>query len=291
VQGSWCWLGANAPETSNRDPHLYNGTWSIIGRGVRRRPYAFVGLGLGPPLMGIRFQCPACHKKLNVKTFLAGKRGLCPKCGATVDIPTATSEAVDRNGDGEAVAPHSSVAAADSPALAAAAGEGDSSGSVGKIAERTVTAPGPISPAPDRASGDPIAEVPDAVWYVRPPAGGQFGPATADIMRRWLHEGRVPPEALVWREGWTDWKEAGPLFSSKYAPARTAPQAAPAPVSSVREPEQSILLLPTTVTGDSRLTQRLARRRSRSAMWAIVVCLGLASVVLIAVLIYVLVMS
>lgn len=37
--------------------------------------------------MGIRFLCPNGHK-LNVKTFLAGKRGVCPRCGAKFDIPT-----------------------------------------------------------------------------------------------------------------------------------------------------------------------------------------------------------
>ncbi len=36
--------------------------------------------------MGIRFLCPNGHK-LNVKTFLAGKRGVCPQCGAKFDIP------------------------------------------------------------------------------------------------------------------------------------------------------------------------------------------------------------
>lgn len=37
--------------------------------------------------MGIRFSCPNGHK-LNVKTFLAGKRGVCPQCGAKFVIPT-----------------------------------------------------------------------------------------------------------------------------------------------------------------------------------------------------------
>jgi hypothetical protein len=36
--------------------------------------------------MGIRFSCPSGHK-LNVKTFLAGKRGVCPQCGARFVIP------------------------------------------------------------------------------------------------------------------------------------------------------------------------------------------------------------
>jgi tellurite resistance protein TehA-like permease len=36
--------------------------------------------------MGIRFSCPNGHN-LNVKTFLAGKRGVCPQCGAKFVIP------------------------------------------------------------------------------------------------------------------------------------------------------------------------------------------------------------
>ena len=36
--------------------------------------------------MGIRFYCPSGHK-LNVKSFLAGKRAICPQCGAKVLVP------------------------------------------------------------------------------------------------------------------------------------------------------------------------------------------------------------
>jgi hypothetical protein len=41
---------------------------------------------LGVP-MGIRFSCPNGHK-LNVKSFLAGKRAICPDCGAKVIVPS-----------------------------------------------------------------------------------------------------------------------------------------------------------------------------------------------------------
>ncbi len=40
--------------------------------------------------MGIRFYCPNGHK-LHVKSFLAGKRGICPHCGVTVDIPLTST--------------------------------------------------------------------------------------------------------------------------------------------------------------------------------------------------------
>ena len=59
---------------------------------------------------------------------------------------------------------------------------------------------------------DPIAEAPETIWYVRPPSGGQFGPAPGDLMRTWVAEGRVSADSLVWREGWRDWQEAGGVF-------------------------------------------------------------------------------
>ncbi|HEX4145020.1 MAG TPA: hypothetical protein VHY91_16055 [Pirellulales bacterium] len=54
--------------------------------------------------MGIRFTCPNGHK-LNVKPFLAGKRAVCPKCGAKMRVPlesqtgTANSEQGANFGD------------------------------------------------------------------------------------------------------------------------------------------------------------------------------------------------
>jgi hypothetical protein len=32
-------------------------------------------------------------------------------------------------------------------------------------------------------------------------------------MRVWIDEGRVPPDCLVWREGWRDWQQASTVFS------------------------------------------------------------------------------
>jgi hypothetical protein len=41
--------------------------------------------------MGIRFLCPNGHK-LNVKSFLAGKRAICPDCGAKVIVPDSPEQ-------------------------------------------------------------------------------------------------------------------------------------------------------------------------------------------------------
>jgi hypothetical protein len=71
-----------------------------------------------------------------------------------------------------------------------------------------------LAPTPSTPSApDPLTEAGDAVWYVRPPSGGQFGPAGRDIMRGWLGEGRISADALVWREGWRDWQTAGQVFA------------------------------------------------------------------------------
>jgi hypothetical protein len=59
---------------------------------------------------------------------------------------------------------------------------------------------------------DPITAAGNVVWYVRPPGGGQFGPATGGIIRHWLAEGRITPDTLVWREGWRDWQKASAVF-------------------------------------------------------------------------------
>ncbi len=83
------------------------------------------------------------------------------------------------------------------------------------------------------AGPDPLNEAPEAVWYVRPPNGGQYGPAKADVMRGWIKEGRVTADCLVWREGWGDWKRADVTFPSlgkgpavASAAVAVAPQAA-----------------------------------------------------------------
>jgi hypothetical protein len=62
--------------------------------------------------MGIRFSCPNGHR-LNVKEHLAGKRGICPSCGAKFVIPAADQSHNDADpgrGAGAAPSQTSSVA-------------------------------------------------------------------------------------------------------------------------------------------------------------------------------------
>jgi hypothetical protein len=136
--------------------------------------------------MGIRFLCPNGHK-LNVKSELAGKRASCPECGAKLMIPAA-----DTNGDSVSVA----------------------------------AAPTGVTPAATVASGAAASVVAASVaatgWYLRTPAGEQFGPATTDEFRSLIIAGRVAGDTPIWRDGWPAWKHA-----------REVPDELPAPLAAV----------------------------------------------------------
>jgi hypothetical protein len=46
--------------------------------------------------MGIRFYCPNGHK-LNVKESQAGQKGICPRCGATMQIPLESTRRTSKS--------------------------------------------------------------------------------------------------------------------------------------------------------------------------------------------------
>ena len=144
--------------------------------------------------MGIKFVCPNGHK-LNVKSFLEGKRAICPKCGARVVVPSQESLPADAGG----------TESLDPAGLAAAMGPEEVESESQEDASDT---PRAAAGAPS----DPFAEAPTAVWYVRPATGGQFGPASAQIMRAWVQDGRVGASSLVWRAGWAEWRAAAAVF-------------------------------------------------------------------------------
>ncbi len=311
--------------------------------------------------MGIRFRCPNGHK-LNVKTFLAGKRGVCPDCGQTFRIPpegTDDSSVVAmplesrRNGSPRTeednlaesdfeTAVAVAAAAVSEPAKAAVEGvvflppkparsvptplaspvpAGQSPAPLA-LAPQTrapqapaaqspaphspvpeiffpslVPKPAPqpvvprpvpaVAPLPPRAPVDPIAEAPEARWYVRPPSGGEYGPARGDVMRKWIAEGRVSSDSLVWREDWTDWREAGPQFG----PLATPAAASPAPTTPTALPGAAAPISARVAAGSPRnLAERkpVGRKRGNDMAVAALVCLVLVCVILVTVLVVVL---
>lgn len=216
--------------------------------------------------MGIRFHCPNGHK-LNVKAFLAGKKGVCPDCGVKLRIPDRSEPGLDSGiGEAQQAASNPAPTAAPKPTTAPAPvavmtaplpsapmtamappGIARPSGIATPVmpaggypamsapppmpapmpaampaAPTPYAAPmpgrGPLPPVPPvpppapPGAVDAITENPLATWFVRPPSGGQFGPARGEVMRKWLTEGRVTADSLVWREGWIDWLSATEVF-------------------------------------------------------------------------------
>ncbi len=238
--------------------------------------------------MGIRFYCESCDKKLNVKSFLAGKRGICPHCGGRVMIPTESqipsskkeqSEQQNDKANVETAFDDVNLAALDDnqvPVAVAAPAATAVAEPVGEAVAEPVAVP---VPTPGK---DAIAEAPDAIWYVRPPSGGQYGPADGDAMRRWIDEGRVSADSLVWREGWDDWRPADvefPQLGDNASPPQppTAPAAAPSTpsVTTTVDANQPSVSSPTPAQ-----RYRSSAKKSNNLGLAVVIVLGLLVLVL-----------
>lgn len=165
--------------------------------------------------MGVRFACHACGKRLNIKSELAGRRGICPACSVRFRIPahdTQTSTPIDASEgpgtDGSSASDSQRPRSANGPATAnpATAGESPSSGEERSSAAQSRSAqPGAQSRRPNL---DEILGGVSTTWYVRPSSGGQFGPADGPTLGQWITEGRVADSAMLWRDGWPEWRSA-----------------------------------------------------------------------------------
>ncbi|MCE9544393.1 MAG: DUF4339 domain-containing protein [Planctomycetia bacterium] len=135
----------------------------------------------------------------------------------------------------------------------------------------------PAAAASPAAALDPIAQAPHAVWYVRPNSGGQFGPASGDVLRQWIDQGRVAAESLVWRDGWPGWQQAAAVFP-QLARGSTPPDAAP-PLTA---PSGAMLSLDLPASPSSAPRGAAARRApgQKSNQMTIVIVAALALVVL-----------
>lgn len=292
--------------------------------------------------MGIRFRCPNGHK-LNIKTFLAGKRGVCPDCGTSFRIPTEeaaaaagkdlltvaewkssreeevseASESFAASGGAAVAVAAKSASAVFTPsslATTAPATKGSASAAapvVKQSAEVVSSAPSvpqqattvvaqavsvpvaapsavpvsPASPASPNSGTDPFAEAPLANWYVRSPAGGQYGPAKGDVMRKWIAEGRVSADSLVWREGFPEWRVASDVFPSLGRSAMAAMAVASAPTVAPMAAVPPAAAPDPAPAASARSLQRYAARKQTSNFFGlvaffglIVLCLGLVIV-------------
>jgi len=245
--------------------------------------------------MGVRFFCSGCGRKLNVKAFQAGRRGLCPYCGGGIQIPTESTRPGSRSPKGQSDhAPDPEAVGATAPRIQSAAQTAGSTPWEGE--SQPAASPSPeewhgrldpvemaIADAADlsqaasvRPPPGPPAETVEMVWYVRPSGGGQYGPAPTQVIEAWIAEGRVSADALVWREGWRDWQEAVLAF-----PQLGAGDAGPEP-GAITAPGT------TSPAGAVGAHRRSSRRRSTAWNTAVITVLVLAVIVLVGMFLWVL---
>ena len=260
--------------------------------------------------MGIHFACHVCAKQLNIKQDLAGKRGICPACSSKFRIPA--NDAV------------TSLPIDDSDARRSSHRQGQPVGSM--ATNQTLASKPAESPTKEATSHSPtkqalakpavefdlLTDDPDATWYVRPPSGGQYGPANSDVLRSWIDEGRVASTSLLWRDGWPNWRsadEALPGLASKSlsndnvnfgsasnspmplgsATPATAPPEAPSHSSSSRSVASVGIDKPSasetpSLAGKSDVGTQRRRRNGKRIFW--IGALSAISIALIGVLVY-----
>ncbi len=182
--------------------------------------------------MGIRFRCHHCQFELHVKDFQGGKRGRCPECSGKFRIPPSDSEfslpiddLASTSVSGEAsdqellssaiLAIESSVALTPTTELKTAAVQ-----SVPAVREQISNPSTETSHSTENSAGAitlaAFRESPKSMWHVRPPSGGQYGPANCDTFFQWMVENRVTIDSLVWREGWPEWLVAEHVFNDHF---------------------------------------------------------------------------
>ncbi len=193
--------------------------------------------------MGIRFRCHHCEHELNLKEFQGGRRARCPACSGRFRVPTAsadfsipldesedaangsaTSAAVARGPAFELQQPDSDPEAHLERAVQQRAAAATSSSRHAVATVQTATSNAKTRDV-GRTPGLPmaVAEAPQAVWYVRPPGGGQYGPADGNVFYQWLTDQRVSPDSLVWRDGWPQWLVAGEALEDFFGTAWRVP--------------------------------------------------------------------
>ncbi len=263
--------------------------------------------------MGIRFACHVCGKQLNIKRDLAGRRGVCPQCQSRFRIPMEDAaqstpveavrvvqpEAASSTGQGGTAvmaeqkvatqvvvsSPSASEPAAQVVVTKDAVTEADEAGGQQSVQEVVV---------PRSATGSILDQEPDATWYVRPPSGGQYGPASTVELQEWIAQGRVAASALLWRDGWPQWRDASEALPELSDKLPGAPVAAGHVTGSSGNPTLQVESADArakgkksgiALTGDTGIrAERRSRTMRRISLIAVLVAIA---ALLIAVLVYV----
>jgi GYF domain 2 len=237
--------------------------------------------------MGIRFNCHHCESPLNVKSELASKRGVCPKCQGKFRIPVSSQTYSLALSDRDGTSNHSVVA---NSALVRSVQQNDANAKIQSVdkaipdhqavntkkkdrghhssvkssptqsvhAEATFSTPtsaqrnvqqdgashtvkAPKKAKPPRGSSAPFNQVsrpnvqalaesdvapildaptaPDArevFYFVRPPSGGEYGPASKATLEDWIAQRRVTADSHICKLGESEWLKAEDVFAVQF---------------------------------------------------------------------------
>ncbi len=154
--------------------------------------------------MGIRFKCHHCQAPLNIKSDLATKRGLCPHCHGKFRIPAQDQElslSIDQ------AAWNSSTITNGQAAEWIASDSDVSAASISEAATPTIRSKTP--------KNEPSTI--EQLYLVRPPSGGEYGPAAIETIEIWIAQRRLTAETMVCPIGTSQWKKARDVFASLFA--------------------------------------------------------------------------
>lgn len=154
--------------------------------------------------VGIVAFCPQGHR-VKVKDHLAGRKGVCPTCGARFRIP------------------HESIAEPAAPLPLASVVTLDAA-TIATLPRVLVAEPAPdatpggkrrpaeSAASPARPRHPLLDEWPDLVWSIAVPGGVAAAPMSTADLRAWLDSGKAVGTELVWRADWEGWRPLGDAF-------------------------------------------------------------------------------
>jgi hypothetical protein len=266
-----------------------------------------------------------CNQPLHVKDFQAGKRGRCPKCQGSFRVPAKDADFSLAVEESAALAmpakltPKPTTKARAKPAAASQApakvdlsktGQHAAAPQIatGKTATGISTDTKPLaSPPANEPVAMPASLLPllDARWFVRPPGGNQYGPATTQMLLDWIAEKRVTADALLWRDGLDTWFSARELIpepfggesnASTKSPQDIPPPAVARPTTSSQKPVEAIAvpnvsgssISASSVSATSKAAIAMKKKKQLKQQWMVLGLLATMALCLVIALIVIL---
>jgi hypothetical protein len=160
--------------------------------------------------MGIRFKCHHCQAPLNIKTELANKRGVCPQCQGKFRIPSESQgHSLSLDQSASTLSNPTPIAESDLARSGAKKLERKQVSGVSLPSQATETDASSDTPNRDSHAGE-------LLYFVRPPSGGEYGPANKMTIELWIAQRRITGETLICQIGSSQWKKAKEVFAAHF---------------------------------------------------------------------------